>query len=301
MPNNNQSPTWIVELNETKQRWFSFLEKLETRMEELCTAAIPELKEAFAADEDIHKRNFHKLLAGINGQIENMRKKAYDTFEEKIQQTYYRLNNEVDFMNPQHRLLYEFREQCSDRYFQVFEKYFHDRKTQLETIAIKDYETDYREIVEEFENIKNKFACKQCGSPIPLDRIYFITTYLKCPACQSQNTFQPSTKAAQLEHIGRSLAEQRTAHLLQSYNDAQIKERELYQQAHELSLGNESKKVQQIQQIETERRELIKNTPELYRKYLRAMFDEWNKINPDLADEHEKFHQRMLDEFNKFL
>jgi len=37
--------------------------------------------------------------------------------------------------------------------------------------------------------------------------------------------------------------------------------------------------------------------PKLYQHYLRAMFDEWNKINPDMEQEHEKFYTRLLNEY----
>ena len=38
-------PEWYSELKESQERWFNFLEKLEAKMEEFATAAIPELKE----------------------------------------------------------------------------------------------------------------------------------------------------------------------------------------------------------------------------------------------------------------
>ena len=48
-------PEWYSQLQESQERWFSFLEKLEAKMEEFAIAAIPELKEILQSDDDIYK------------------------------------------------------------------------------------------------------------------------------------------------------------------------------------------------------------------------------------------------------
>ena len=92
--------------------------------------------------------------------------------------------------------------------------------------------------------------------------MFFIATYMTCPYCQTQNTFLPSTGAQLVLHQARSLAELRTAHLQKAYEDGYPKD------------------------------------PLLYKQYLRAMFDEWNKIVPDMAAENEKFYLRLLKDNN---
>lgn len=85
---------------------------------------------------------------------------------------------------------------------------------------------------------------------------------MTCAYCGTQNTFLPSTGAQLVLHRARSLAEQRTAHLLKIYESSDPKQ------------------------------------PALYRQYLRAMFDEWNKIVPDMAAENEKFYHRLLKDYS---
>ena len=146
----------------------------------------------------------------------------------------------------------------------------------------------------------------QCGSPILIPKLFFTTTYLSCPACQTRNTFEPSTQAKQLEHIGRSLAEQRTKYLLKEHDAIPNKIHDLYLQIHDLKLSLIHEKNKNV--IEKTKKEMIElgrlkleleqKQPILYQTYLRAMFDEWNKINPDLAEEHERFYNRLLTDYN---
>jgi RNA polymerase-binding transcription factor DksA len=296
-----QAPEWLPLIKENQERFFVFIDKLEDKMKELCEAAIPELKTTFETDEDLYKRAYGRLLSGIKGQLENIRKKVYDVYDEKVIDVMQDLKSSVSISSPYHDQLYDFRNACSDKNNAFDEKY----RTWLDALnetAEQDLEIKYQEILTEFEAIKNKFACKQCGSNITIEKIFFISTYLTCPSCQTQNTFEPSTQAKGLESLGRSLAEQRTAHLLQAYEAEKAMERTLYHERHTLSLSrineDDKKEVERLNQkmteLESQRQAAIKNAPGLYEIYLRAMFDEWNKIVPDLAVENEKFYDRML-------
>ena len=110
-----------------------------------------------------------------------------------------------------------------------------------------------------------------------------------------------------LEQVGRSLAEQRTALMLLDYSNATEMERVYYHQMHELKLSKiqeKDKKIiaqidKEIDTIEKQRQAVIQDAPLFYEKYLRAMFNEWNKIVPDLAIENEKFYERMIIDFRK--
>lgn len=300
-----KEPDWIAQANETKERWFVFLEKLETKMQELCEAAIPELEDSFKNDDDIYKRTHGRLLAGINGQLENIRRKAYDTYDEKIQGFYQTVQGNVSALSPHYNMLFNFRNECSNRYHRQFDDKLHYWQEQLKNTGKENLEIKYQALLDEFEAIKNKFNCRQCGAPLHINQIFFINTYITCPHCQSQNSFEPSTQAKQLEHLGRELAEQRTAPLLQAYENELQKERDLYQQKHEtaLSMIHEKDKKRREQtnllteDLERQRQQAIRNAPGLYETYLRAMFDEWNKIVPSLAPQNEKFYQRMLSDF----
>jgi RNA polymerase-binding transcription factor DksA len=238
-------------IRQTQERWFVFLEKLEARMEEMCSAAIPELKTVFEEDQDPYKRAHGRMLAGLLGQLHQIRDKANEVKEQQI----------IPLLYSGH-MLHPFREACFNRHY-AFEDRLNRYVAQLqETAGRRDLEAFYQEQLAAFEQIKDQFCCKQCGGKIPVPKMFFIATYLSCAYCQTQNTFLPSSGAQLVLHQARSLAEQRTAHLLKAYENSRPKD------------------------------------PALYRQYLRAMFDEWNKIVPDMAEENEKFHLRLLKDYN---
>lgn len=291
-------PEWLPELHETRERWFVFLDKLEARMEELCLAAIPELKELIVNDEDPYKRTFLKVQSGVRGQLANIRQKASDTFEEKVNSVFSRLSMNMTAMLQGHTQLLDFRTACSDRYYRVFEEKCRHWSEQLEQSALQDVEVEYRKILAEFEKVRSRFACRQCGSPIAINRIFFISTYITCTHCRTQNTFEPGAQARSLQHIARPLAEQRTASLYEAYKKEEQLERELYEQNHALQLSliheRDTAKRRQaeadIQANEQRRRQCLANAPLLHRQYLRAMYDAWNEITPDLKEHNEKMY-----------
>ncbi len=300
-----EAPEWIAEIQETQERFFAFIDKLEAKLIELCDAAIPELEDVFKTDEDPYKRTHGNLLSGIAGQIQNIRQKAHDTYEVKVTDLFRSIKDDVNITDPNHDKLYDFRTACSDKHnnFDDVISFWRERINQTGNV---DYEIEYQAIVNDFEKIKNQFNCSQCGANIPITKIYFTISYIKCSSCSTQNTFEPSTKARGLEQVARSLAEQRTYHLLEDYHSENTKEREIYHEAHQLKLGrhdldkNQKQQIEnQLVELENKRQEAIKNAPILYQKYLRAMFDEWNKLIPDLTEQNEKFYLRMLEDANR--
>nr|WP_199002434.1 hypothetical protein [Flavobacterium sp. ASV13] len=294
-------PEWYSELQQSQERWFSFLEKLEAKTEEFATAAIPELKDILQSDDDLYKRTFHRVYSGVNGQLQNIRSKARDTYEEKIIDVYQNYNAQVSVLSKHHNLVSDFRTACSDRY-NDFEDKCEYWRNQIEKTQERDLQIEYQKILDEYETIKNKFNCTQCGGNIEIEKIFLIETYISCPYCKTQNTFAPSTQARNLQNIARGLAEQRTAHLYEAFETENSKERELYHQRHELSLSkiheSDKKVLSQIQakmdELEEQRQFVIKNTQKLHQVYLRAMYDEWNKITPDLKEHNEKMYQNQL-------
>jgi hypothetical protein len=300
-------PEWADRLDQSRERWFTFLEKLEERMEELCTAAIPELKEVLAKDDDVYKRNFHKVYSGVQGQLGNIRQKAYDTYDEKILGDYYSLVHQVSALDPGYDYLKEFQNQCSERYNDVFEKKLNYWEKQIEMTKEEDLEIKYKKILDEYETVKHKFTCKQCGAALSIDKIFFISTYVACPACRTQNTFAPSSSAQMIQHFSRDLAHQRVSSLYEAYVTENEKERIYYHQIHKLRLSNissgkaEKKKAEQeMAQLEQERKASIENTPKLYRIYLRALYDEMNKITPDLKEHNEKMYENAISQYNSY-
>lgn len=254
-------PEWLAEMRDNQSRWFSFLSKLEEKMDELGASAIPELSNAMISDADPYHRMHYNMILGVKGQYHHIRDKAQQVMEEKVRGFFNRHIHQLAFNSSNYQLLYQFHEDCVSRH-DTFEKKYLSWLDRLDETGVDDLEGQYQEILQEYENIKDKFSCKQCGAKLSLPKLFFINTYISCPFCQTQNVFQPSTKAKQLEHLGRSLAEQRTKHLLEAYEESK--------------------------------------DGVLYEQYLRAMFDEWNKIVPDLSEQNEKFYQRMLDDFRRY-
>jgi DNA-directed RNA polymerase subunit RPC12/RpoP len=291
----------LKEMQDTQERFFVFIGKLKDKMTEFAEASIPELIELNNSDPDEFKREYGRMKSAVLGQLDSIMTKARTVQEEKIGSFPFTSDSfEIS------KAYSEFRGQCYDK-FDELENLCNIYRDKIEATSQEDHEEAYRKILEEHEEIRDKFRCVQCGSPVALEKIYFTTTYIACPACQTKNTFEPSSRAKMLEHVGRSLAEQRTAHLLTEYNEIPGKTQTLYLQRHalDLSLIHEKdtkiirQKTAQIQELDRQRKELEDKAPVLYRIYLRAMFDEWNKINPDLAEEHEKFHNRILTDYNK--
>lgn len=249
------NPALATEIRQTQERWFAFLEKLETRMDEMCTAAVPELKAVFEADTDPYKRAHGRMLAGLLGQLHQVRDKANEVREQQI----FGLAAGGDL---RYDILHAFREACFDRHRQFEERITHYTTLLKEAAGEQDLEAFYNEQLAAFERISNTFRCKQCSGNIAIPRMFFIATYITCGYCQTQNTFLPSGGAQLVLHQARSLAEQRTAHLLKAYENSHPKD------------------------------------PALYKQYLRSMFDEWNSIVPDMAAENEKFYLRLLEDHN---
>jgi hypothetical protein len=257
------NPGLVENIRETQERWFTFLDKLENRMAEMCSAAVPELQAVFNQDADHYKRAHGHMLLGLQGQINQMRDKANEVREDSIMAFVRTKTEELPAITISagylyHTMIYDFQRACFDRYHTFDDKLNHYLTLLKNAAGEQDLEAAYQEQLAAFENSRDKFSCKQCGGNIPISKMFFIATYINCPFCQTQNMFMPSTEVQLVMHQARSLAEQRTAHLLKQYEESRPKNSGLYQ------------------------------------LYLRSMFDEWNKIVPDMAAENEKFYQRLL-------
>jgi hypothetical protein len=288
------------QLDTLEQRWYSFLGKLEEKYDELVTAIETEGPKTYLEDTDPYKRAFYRFQSGMNGQLDGIRKKAYDTCDVQIRDFY--ASNKPAISDPAFDLLHNWRNRCMDAHSDWEERIEAKKSAVWESVKIvDDPEVKYAAILAEYDHIKDKFTCKQCGSPLTIDKIFFISTYITCPACQTQNTFEPSTQARGLEHLARELAEKRTASLLAAYNAEKNLEHELYNEIHQTKYSNlpDAAKKTKIAELENRMKQAAQDAPDMYRRYLRAMFDEWNKIIPDLKEQNEKFYERQLADFNK--
>lgn len=301
----------LREMNEIETRWFSFLSKLEERMKELCEAAIPELQEVYNEDKDEYKRTYHRMLSGIKGQINNIEEKAKTIEEEKVRLPLDDIEEELDNIEDEKLsdFFYDLEERCRKRY-QEFEDKAEAWKDKLDSDMFVDYEKVFQSILDEYEKIKDKFCCTQCGHPILIEKIFFTPAFIACPACTTQNTFQPSTLASRLDDVGRLLGEQRAAPVLAAYEREQERERELYHQAHKLEIekigfeiNKQNDKVKDLDEriaaLEAERRESELKAPQIYQEYLKTKFEEWIKLVPEMAEHNRKIYEQWISGYKK--
>ena len=80
----NSYPLSKKEMEETKARFFSFIEKLEQKVEEFSASSLPELVEMNQTDTDEYKRSYQRMKAAVIGQLDNMQQKALEVKNEKI-------------------------------------------------------------------------------------------------------------------------------------------------------------------------------------------------------------------------
>lgn len=260
--NKYDNPALLAEIGQTEEKWFVFLDKLEARLEELCVAAIPELMSVFNEDADPYKRAHIRMRTGLIGQINQMRQKANVANESRIIPFLYASSGALPDLissagRKYHERLYHFKMACLQRHRQFEEKVNEGINMLMAAEGQQDLEAAYQEQLAQFERIKDQFTCKQCAGKMSIPKICYIATYIQCPFCQTQNTYTPSTAMQMVFYQARSLAEQRTRQLLLVYEQSSPK------------------------------------NPQLYRQYLRSMFDEWNKIVPDMTEENERFYQRL--------
>lgn len=301
----NNLDKYKEQATETESRWIAFIGKLKERTIELCEASIPELISAYKDDPDEYKRAYSSMLSGIIGQIRSITDKADNVFDENVKKVFDRLEDKVDEDADLSVFVNDAYTNCCEL-LSEFDDWTEEWVDKIKDTDSVDLEAEYQAILDEHEQIKEKFSCKQCGSTIPLPRLLFLITHLECPACQTQNTFTPSSKAANLEHLTRQLAEQRTKHLYNEYQKEEDKEREIYDHIHnlELSIGFDDNHPNagiiqaQVAELEVKRKQAIENAPKLHKKYLRAMFNEWHTIMPDLREQNEKFYESLIRQSN---
>lgn len=299
--NTSVSAEWLAQIHENQQRFLDFLDKIEVRMQELTDAAIPELTEMRNNTKESFKMDFHRMKSGIDGQMENIRKKVYDVHDDKILDLYHEIKHNYSPKDKERDLLDTFRTNCRNRY-NIFEEKYQVCSNAINATDYEDYEIAYQKVLDEYAAIKDKFNCKQCGSPISIEKIFFINVHLNCTSCQTQNTFEPSTQAKMLQHFAQDLARQRAADLYEKYQKEDEKERLYYYEIHPLKLSLNFEKDSKIKaeveakiaDLEAKRQESIKNTPLFRKEYLHKKFAEWKKITPDLADHLETRLQNEL-------
>src|SRR3546814_4252100 len=89
----------------------------------------------------------------------------------------------------------------------------------FDNIVERDLEREYADTQAEYAAACERAHCKQCGAKLEIQQFYFMSTYIACGFCQTQNTFDPGTKARMMEHLARPLAESRCKPLYDRYRE----------------------------------------------------------------------------------
>ena len=202
-------------MNELQQRFSNFLEKLLAKAEELTNEVKITIQETYDSDTDAYKRNFFNFKNWIEGQYRWIIKKAEDVFESQIKPKYL-MTFEQSLQSSMQKKKEEF------EWFVDLLENWKMKVEKFEELAFKDLKEksvadDLNEILAEYEKVKDKFFCKNCWWKLELKEYYFISTYITCPFCKTQNIFNPSTKMRELELTVRDLAEEKASDLEKNY------------------------------------------------------------------------------------
>jgi hypothetical protein len=298
---------WLDEMSGIEKRWFVFLDRLEERVKEFVEASIPELKETYKNDTDIAKRNYQRLADSVEGQIESVRKKADKVYGKEIEDYYQRLISYfVDADNDDWDGLEDTAANteyasCHPRY-KKFEDTMDFWSGKVKEVSEENLEAKYQAILDEYEQLKDKFACKQCGSPITIPQIFLTTAHVECPSCQTHNTFEPGSRARELDYLGQELAEQRTARLLKAYDDEKDRLDTVWDRISDFESDmddEDPKDKEKLTALKVEYQAIRDNIPNLYKTYLKAKFDEWIKLVPQLAEQNQKVYEGWLADYER--
>ena len=194
-------------MKDLEQRFRVFIEKLTERAESLAEETRGAIQEIYDEDADPYKRSFGNFLMGVKGQFNGIIDKAEEVFKQQIKP---HAPSFVKTQTPEG----EIQEQWFRKIHDDFEKWKDKMRDLAESIENQvkkpSAEEKLREIVEEYNAVKDKFHCSQCGANLEIKELYFISTYITCPYCQTQNTFVPSDKMREFEFVAKDFAEEKT-------------------------------------------------------------------------------------------
>jgi len=296
----------LKELVAREQRWEVFIDKIVVRMDEFCQSALPELVQVYQADTDEYKREYGRLLASVKGQMTRLKRKVDNVNDEQLQKLIDKGHKTYPMLSKERDDVSDIADKLSDK-LEIFEDKWDKWMSKLEKTTVGEnnhLEQKYQHILKEYDKIKGAFQCKQCGSPISIDKIFFTAAYIQCPACQTQNTFEPSTQAKDLVLLAPELAESRVKSLLDEHEKLNEACDKLEEQIRQLDLekstdvnGNDINKDQRIS-LKMQLSEYYRDTDNLAKIYLRAKCDELNKIIPELKEQHEAKYKIELKKFD---
>ena len=177
-----------MSFSDTQHRWDSFLKKIEERFLEILKkteAVLPMLFEA----TDFETTTFSNAWQGIYSQATDLIYKIDDTWQEKVEDAF--LDVGVDFGST------AFNKERDKGFSLRFEL-----EQQLKSYEVKVFSEAAKTLLKEVKDILSKdFCCTQCQAKLPVKDNFFRSYYSTCSYCQTVNTFEPGTKARNIEHF----------------------------------------------------------------------------------------------------
>lgn len=232
------------------ERAQQFFRKLQQRADELAQEATESGQLIADADTDPFKRSFAQFKAGIIAQFTAIIQKGSETFSQQVMPKA------------------GFHEMSGlSSLFTTWQRHVMDQMTGVfDNIVERDLEKEYAETMAEYELASEQASCKQCGGKLEIRQFYFMATYITCRFCQTQNTFDPGSRARMMEILARPLAELRCKALHDQYREERNR------------VGKKAA------------------TP-LYEAFVRAMTDEMDRILPGMEEQHENFYKRLMADY----
>lgn len=244
------SPADHQETTDIVARLQVFLAKLDEKAQGLYTEARENAQAIADADPDPYKRAYYQFKIGIQGQFQALLQKANSTYQTQVL--------------PKASMFEQMK--LTTIYSEWHTKFMYLMTDVFEGVQLRDLEKEYREIMDDYNEIKEKFHCSQCGGKLEINQFYYISTYITCPYCQTQNTFHPGTKTRMLELITRDLAEYRHQDLKEAYNNIR-------------------------------KEHGVKAAEQAFKTYMRAVIDEMNVIQPGMETQNDQFYRRIVGEY----
>jgi rubrerythrin len=269
-----------------QKRYLTFVDKLIARGHELVAEAVPQIQQMVAASGDIADQAPGRVFSAVLTQVEGLGQKATKVYDEQF-------DDDPDFDNDADSDLWDSCQSvCAARNEHIDSLYLRWRN-QLERALEPDYESEYQKVLAESETTKGSYRCQQCGSPLPIDRIFVIDVYVPCPQCQTQNHFAPSTAARTLDHIALPLARKRHVEYLDANDAIDQRRDQLEYRWYDIRMladsGDQAAKAE-MQQLCTEMLQLAGQADRNGQNYLAAVYYDLQQMLPDSAAHYKKLY-----------
>lgn len=282
--------THLPALDEPVRRWRAFAGKIRQRADEWHAQGFEEALAMKRRARGAQDNAYYLFWSGVGGQIRALRDKVEDTFEHQLKPAFEQ--NAGTGGAPWGRQARHEQQAQAEALWRRLQQEKNELSEHLLGLACtniadfdahEDLEAQYRQILLEHERIQQGFACISCGAGLTLQEVCHAATYVACPYCRTQNTFQPGSAAYGLPALAEKLAEQRAGEARRRWETAAA-------QASPWSAASSASWHEQ------KRREI-----DLYVDYIETRFNELDRIVPSLKTQNDLVRRSRIQEMNKAL